>query len=133
MTHTSLIKLSYEHPIVVFDGVCVLCNGFIQWMIDKDTEQVFRYVSLQDFESSQTSMDSVLLYDQGLVYSKSDVSMEVVAKLNKPYQWLSVLRWVPLFIRDTVYVLIAKNRYRWFGKNDQCMLPTQAQKKLFIS
>lgn len=133
MTHSQLLKLSHQHPVVVFDGVCVLCNGFIQWLLDKDVDQIFRYVSLQDFESSQTSMDSVLLYDQGLVYSKSDVSMQVVSRLQAPYKWLSLLRWVPQFIRDAIYTLIAKNRYRWFGKNEQCMIPTQAQQKLFIS
>lgn len=133
-------KLSYEHPIIVFDGVCNLCNGFVQWIIKHDKERIFRYTTLDNdnFINATHSMnkvnhDTVMLIINGEIFIESDVSMEVFQMLPYPYKILSILRWIPKYIRDKVYRWIARNRYRWFGKRDACMIPTAEENVLFLS
>jgi predicted DCC family thiol-disulfide oxidoreductase YuxK len=133
MTHQDLLDKSLSHPIIVFDGECIMCNGFIQWLISKDADQKIRYTYLQKQEHSPyPDLDSVLLYNKGKVYIYSDVSLEAATYLHKPYIYLSVLKYIPRFIRDAIYKVLAKYRYRIFGRYDTCMIPQADQRHLFI-
>jgi len=130
-----------DHPILLFDGVCNLCNGFVQFVIKRDPEGQFRFAPLQsDFAKDllkthnipSDHMDTVVLVENGKAYVRSDVALRMALKFGGLWPVFSVFRILPLFIRDTIYNFIAKNRYRWFGEEDQCMIPTPELKSRFL-
>ena len=130
-----------DHPVIFFDGVCNLCTGSVQFVIRHDPSRKFRFASLQS-EIGQSvlsehhlpaeSFGSFLLYDQGRLYTKSTAALRVCKQLSGGWKLLSVFLIVPPFIRNAVYDLIARNRYRWFGKKEACWLPTPELKSLFL-
>ncbi|RDB06294.1 thiol-disulfide oxidoreductase DCC family protein [Runella aurantiaca] len=126
--------------VILFDGVCNFCNASINFVIDRDAARRFRFASLQsDFgqrllaENNRqlTDFDTVLLLREGKLYEKSDAALEI-ARYLKGWSWLYLFRFVPRFIRDFFYDIIAKNRYRLFGKSESCRIPTPEEKKLFV-
>jgi predicted DCC family thiol-disulfide oxidoreductase YuxK len=126
--------------IILFDGVCNFCNGAINFVIDHDTERRFRFASLQsdigqriltENRRSVSDFDTVLLVREGKVYEKSTAALEIVRYL-RGWSWLYACRFIPRFIRDAVYNLIAQNRYRIFGKSESCRIPTPEERSLFI-
>lgn len=134
--------MEIEKKIILFDGVCNLCNDFIQFVIKRDSEDIFRYASLQsDIGKQLTSerqidtktIDSVILIAPGVTYYvKSDAALEI-GKHLKGYRTISgVLYLIPKGLRNIVYDFIARNRYKWYGKKDQCMIPTPELKAKFL-
>ncbi|NBB19518.1 DUF393 domain-containing protein [Runella sp. CRIBMP] len=126
--------------VILFDGVCNFCNASINFVIDRDAARRFRFASLQsDFgqrllaenQRQLTDFDTVLLLRDGKLYEKSDAALEI-ARYLKGWSWLYLFRVVPRFIRDFFYDIIAKNRYRLFGKSESCRIPTPEEKKLFV-
>lgn len=126
--------------VILFDGVCNFCNASINFVIDRDAARRFRFASLQSDFGQQllaennrqlTDFDTVLLLRAGKLYEKSDAALEI-ARYLKGWSWLYLFRIVPRFIRDFFYDIIAKNRYRLFGKSDSCRIPTPEEKKLFV-
>ncbi len=128
--------------IILFDGVCNLCNSRIQFVIKHDQDDIFRYAPLQrEIGKKLTSergidtetIDSIILIEPGVAYYiKSDAILEIGSYL-KGYRTLSkVLKWVPSSIRDIVYDFVAKNRYRWYGKKNACMIPTPELQAKFL-
>lgn len=128
--------------IVLFDGVCNLCNGFIQFIIKRDKNDVFRFASLQSEKGKQLisehhidikNLDTVILIDPGTAYYlKSDVALQIGKEL-KPFVLLSrVLTLIPSILRNIIYDLIAKYRYAWFGKKEACMIPTPELQSKFL-
>lgn len=128
--------------IILFDGVCNLCNGFIQFVIKRDRSDVFRYASLQSELGQEllserhidtTKIDSVVLIEPGVAYYiKSDAALQIGSHL-KGYSGLSrVLYLIPSSVRNIVYDLIARYRYAWFGEKDACMIPTPELKAKFL-
>ena len=128
--------------IILFDGVCNLCNGAVQFIIKRDGGDRFRFASLQSelgrelcrarhIDTSQ--VDSIILIDPGVAYYiTSDAALEIAREL-RGYGWMPwLLGWIPRGVRDAVYDLVARNRYRWFGKKDQCMIPTPELRKKFL-
>jgi predicted DCC family thiol-disulfide oxidoreductase YuxK len=133
--------MSSEHPIILFDGVCNLCNHAVQWILGKDTKEIFRFAALQshigqDFLKKHgldpLKLNSVVLITKKKAYTHSDAALEIASLLGGFWQILSIFKIIPRFIRDAVYNFIAKNRYRWFGKQESCWLPTKELKKRFI-
>ena len=128
--------------IILFDGVCNVCNGFVQFIIKRDKEDLFRFASLQSeiaqkLLSERTidtqKIDSVVLIEPGVAYYlKSDAALEIGKEL-KGYRTLSkIFELIPKTLRNIVYDLIARNRYSWFGKKDECMIPTPEIKSKFL-
>jgi len=128
--------------IILFDGVCNLCNGFIQFVIKRDSTDTFRYASLQSEIGKKlisergidtNSIDSVVLIEPGVAYYiKSDAALQIGSHL-KSYRSLSrVLHLIPSGLRNIVYDLIARYRYAWFGKKDACMIPTPELQSKFL-
>lgn len=128
--------------IILFDGVCNVCNGFVQFVIKRDRKNIFQFASLQsdigkkllqerniDFKS----IDSVILIDPGVAYYiKSDAALEIGQQL-KGYRTLSKIFYlIPSSLRNIVYDFIARNRYSWFGKRKECMVPTPEIKSKFL-
>lgn len=128
-----------KQPIIFFDGVCNLCNGAINFIIDRDKTAYFRFAPLQSKEAAKcipTSVrentDSIILLDSGKIYSKSTAALKVAKDLDGLWKTFYVLIIFPKFIRDFVYDFIARNRYNWFGKRETCRLPTEDIKNRFL-
>lgn len=130
-----------DHPVILFDGVCNLCNGFIQFIIKRDPEAKFRFAALQsDFAKDELQkrninpnvINTVIFLDQNLTYTQSTAALEIAKKLGKGWQLLYPLILLPTSFRDFVYKLVAKNRYKWFGQKDSCMIPTPELKSRFL-
>jgi predicted DCC family thiol-disulfide oxidoreductase YuxK len=127
--------------VILFDGVCNLCNGAVNFVIRKDKKQVFRFASLQSnaakdllkpFASRSAGADSMLLLENNHLYNKSAAALRVARRLPFPWPLLYGFMIVPRFIRDKVYDIVAKNRYKWFGKREQCMVPREQLRARFL-
>ncbi len=129
-----------KNPLILFDGVCNLCNSSINFVIDRDKDQRFRFASLQsDLGQAivaryrgKLDLDSVVLYQNGQILEKSDAALAIASKLSGLWPMLSVFKIIPRPLRDVVYDWVAKNRYKWFGKKDSCRIPTPELKSLFL-
>jgi predicted DCC family thiol-disulfide oxidoreductase YuxK len=131
-----------DHPVIFFDGVCNLCSGAVQFVIKRDPFDHFRFAALQsDFAQKQFSSvelktrggDSFVLLENGKIYEQSTAALRVLKKLNGLWPLLYVFIIVPSFIRNVVYAFIASNRYKWFGKQELCWVPTAALKNKFLA
>ena len=121
-------------PVILFDGVCNLCNGFIQFVIKNDRQGVFRFASLQSEAASsllgdrasayRDSLETVVLIEGDTIYTHSDVALQIARRIGGAWSLLLVAYILPKFCRDALYRFIARNRYRWFGKHDTCMVPS---------
>ena len=125
--------------IVFFDGVCNLCQGSIRYLIKHDKKGVLKFASLQgnyakDFvnETKIQSMQSILFFDGKMLYKKSIAVLKLSRLLGGWHQMLLLGYIFPRFFRDWLYNIVAKNRYRWFGKKDQCMLPSKGFENRFL-
>jgi len=123
---------SSDHPILLFDGVCNLCNGTVQFIIPRDPEGTLRFAPLQSDLGetvqeaaglSTDDLDTVVLVEDGMAYTKSDAAIRVAEHLGGRYRLLSIGRLVPRGLRDRIYDVVAANRYDWFGRKEQCMVP----------
>ncbi len=130
-----------SHPIILFDGVCNLCSSSVQYVIKHDPKHIFRFASLQSSFAqnilsknnlSLNNYNSFVLYTDNKIYTRSTAALMVAKKLSGFIQLLYVFIIVPKFIRDAVYNFIAKNRYAWFGKKNECWLPSAELKSLFL-
>ncbi len=128
--------------ILLFDGVCNLCNGAVQFVIERDTRQAFKFASLQSeagqsllqrFQLPTEKFDSFVLVEGEKFYTESTAALRVTRQLPGAWSWLYAFIIVPKPIRDFVYRTIAKNRYRWFGIQESCMMPTPELKARFLS
>ena len=132
---------SASGPVILFDGVCNLCNGAVRFVAERDPRGVFRFASLQS-EAGQTLLrqhglstgdfDSVVLVDDAGVRTRSSAALAVAARLSAPWPALSAFRVLPRPLRDAVYDLVARYRYRVFGRTDQCMIPTPELRARFL-
>ena len=128
--------------IVLFDGVCNLCNEAVQRIIKHDKKDVFRFASLQSELGKKLveergldpeEIDSIILIEPGVAYyRKSTAALEISRDLSGGYSLLKNFLFIPEVFRDGVYDLIASNRYKWFGRKDQCMIPTPELKAKFL-
>lgn len=125
--------------IVLFDGVCNLCNGVVQFIITQDKAGVFQFASQQSeigqalLEAHQLpAMNTVVLIDGVKVYTRSDAVLEIMKRLPTPWSWLGGLKIIPNFLRDAVYKLIARYRYNIFGRREACWLPTPELRARFL-
>ena len=129
-----------ENVLVLFDGVCNLCNGSVQFIIKRDPTGIFKFASLQsEFGQAQLKkfnladvLHSIIVIEKDICYQQSDAAIKIAKRLKSPWRWISIGRIIPRFIRDMIYNLIATNRYRMFGKQDSCMLPTPELRARFI-
>ncbi len=130
-----------NHPIILFDGVCNLCNSSVQFIIKHDKKSIFRFASLQSefgkriiekFDLANKNIDSVMLLENNAIELKSTAALQIAKQLGGIYSALYVFIIIPRFMRDSIYDFVARNRYRWFGKQESCMIPKPELKKLFI-
>lgn len=137
-----MIDLPKHKKLILFDGVCNLCNTSIQYVIKHDKKDLFLFTALQStvgkeiikaYEIDQSKTDSILLYSkENGVYSKSTAALKISKHLGFPINLMQVFYIVPSFIRNRVYNYIAKNRYKWYGKQEHCIMPTPEIKAKFL-
>lgn len=130
-----------DRPILLFDGVCNLCDQSVQFVLDHEPEGRIQFASLQsdvgqelltEHELDGNDIDSVVLIEQGRAYTQSDAALRVASRLNGPWKWIALGRFVPRVLRDWAYRYVARNRYRWFGTRDACRLPTAETRSRFL-
>ncbi len=129
-----------KHGVILFDGVCNLCDGFVQRIIVADQKDFFRFASLQS-ETGQNllsaypdlqNLKSIVYLENGKVFTKSSAALKISSHLGGKWKILKIGYLLPKFLRNGVYDLIAKYRYNWFGKKEQCMVPTPELKAKFL-
>lgn len=127
--------------IILFDGVCNLCNSTVNFIIKHDKKERFLFASLQSdagkeillhYPSKKNNLNSVLLIENDSIYHKSTAALLISSKLQGAIQFFYIFNLLPLKIRDNIYDYVAKNRYRWFGKQDICMIPKPELRKRFL-
>ena len=128
--------------IVLFDGVCNLCNTSVNFIIDRDPKARFKFAALQSekgqellyqiLRANESSFDSIVLISNNSVYIKSSAALRIARHLNGLWPILYSFMIIPKPLRDFVYDFIAKNRYKWFGKSDVCRIPTPDLQSRFI-
>ena len=137
-----MLNVPKNKKIILFDGVCNLCDAVVQFVIKHDKNDVFRFVALQS-EMGQgilkhigidpKNIDSVILYEPGIAYYyKSTAAIEIAKSLGGFWHLGTVFRIIPTGIRNQLYDYIAKNRYKWYGKKETCWIPTKELKSKFL-
>lgn len=130
-----------DFGIVIFDGVCNLCNRFVNFILRKDRKKRFKFSALQsstgqkllkDYKLDFSTIDTVIYIKNLKVFTKSSAALHILKDIGGFWKILFVFIIVPKFIRDYCYTFIARNRYRWFGKLDSCMIPTEKDKEMFL-
>ncbi len=130
-----------SQSVVLFDGVCNLCNGAVRFIIERDKKAAFSFASLQSEQAKSllsgsdidyAALKSILLVEEHVIYSKSDAVLRIAARLSGLWPMISFFRFIPRFIRDAIYDWIARNRYRWFGKEETCLLPSPELRQRFL-
>lgn len=136
-----ILELSKTNPILLFDGVCNLCNGAVQFVIKYDSKNNLRFAALQSevghqildhFDLPQEDIFSVILVENEKVYLRSSAALRMYKNMGGIWSLMYFFIIVPRPIRDAVYNFIAKNRYKWFGQKDSCMIPTPELKSRFL-
>lgn len=129
-------------PIIYFDGVCILCNNAVQFLLKHDDKKKFRFATLssdagknakEQVTRDNKSNESVILYYRGKYYTKSTAVLLTFKLLGGGWQLLYPLVIIPSFIRNAIYDLIGRNRYKWFGKKNECTLPSPEIMERFVS
>ena len=130
-----------DFSIILFDGVCNLCNSSVNFIIDHDKKNVFRFASLQSdagqtllkkFNLNVKEFNSIILVENDKFYERSSAVMKIVKKFPGLWKFLYLFIIIPAPVRDFVYDIIADNRYKWFGKKDSCRVPTPELKEKFL-
>ena len=133
-----------EHPVILFDGVCNLCNATVNFLLDRDPDARFRFAALQSPAAAQlfaehghappaVEPDSIVLIEGGRLYERSTAALRIARLLRSPWRVLYAFIVVPRPLRDLVYRFIARNRYRWIGRKDVCRVPTPELRARFLA
>lgn len=130
-----------EPAIILFDGVCNLCNGAVRFILRHEASTQFSFATtescsaerlVQEYEITDSLDETFVLVKNGVTYFRSDAALAIAAELSWPWRWLKVLRWLPRGFRDWFYDRIARNRYRWFGRREVCMVPGDEIRHRFL-
>jgi len=135
-------NLPQNKKIILFDGVCNLCDSVVQFIIKRDKADVFRFVAIQSEIGQEiikhigvdtTKTDSILLYEPGRsYYYKAEAALKIAGALGGIYSLLGFFSVFPKSLSNAVYDYIARNRYKWYGKKEECMIPTPEMKAKFL-
>ena len=135
--------LPQNKKIILFDGLCNLCNSSVQFLIKRDSKDIFRFVSLQSELGKELlsklpiaiqKTDSIILYEsEAVFYYKSQAVFQIIKSLGGLFNLLLIFKLLPHSIHDFIYDYIAKNRYHWFGKKEQCLVPTKEIQSKFLN
>jgi len=128
-------------PVVLFDGVCNLCNAWVRFVIQHDPTCIFRFAAqqspigqtmIEQHMSGSWPLSTVILIADDLVYIESTAVLEICARLGPPWSWFALLRVIPRRLRDNCYRFVVRHRYKWFGRTDTCQVPSPEIRSRFI-
>jgi predicted DCC family thiol-disulfide oxidoreductase YuxK len=131
-----------EKPIILFDGVCNFCNAGVNFVIRQDKKNIFRFAALQSgtgrrlaeqYDLPKKDFDSFILIENDKVYNRSSAGLKVFNRLPWYWKWTQLFSIVPKTVRDAMYDFIARKRYKWFGKKEECMIPTPEVHNRFLN
>jgi predicted DCC family thiol-disulfide oxidoreductase YuxK len=131
-----------RNPILLYDGVCNLCDWSVQFVLKRDRPGRFRFAPLQSdvgqalaerYGFDVSAVDTIVLLDADGVHERSDAGLRTVRHLGAPWSWLWPLHWLPRFVRDAAYGFVASHRYAWFGRSDECLLPRPEWRERFLA
>ena len=137
------LDIPKHKQLILFDGICNLCNSSVLYVIKRDKKNIFLFAPLQSdagkqiiqkFNIDTSQVDSIILYDpeKESIHHKSTAALKIASQLGFPTNVLAIFLVIPAFIRNWVYDFIAKNRYKWYGKKEACMIPTPELKSKFL-
>ncbi len=135
-------NIKLDKPILLFDGVCNFCNSSVNFIVDRNSKKNILFSSLQSqtgqqllekFNLPKDNFNSLVLVDGDNYYTKSTAALKIAEYLDGNWKFLSILKIIPKFIRDFGYDFIAKNRYKIFGKSDQCRISTKEMRERFLN
>ena len=141
MVDTTPLAPSTDGPVLLFDGACNLCNGTVQFLLRTDRRAVLRFAPLQSETGIRLlqeagyqgpPLDSVVLIANGRLFAHSDAVLETARLLGFPWSLAYGFKGVPRVLRDAIYRWVGRNRYAWFGKSEQCLMPTPDLKARFL-
>ncbi|MDG0816349.1 thiol-disulfide oxidoreductase DCC family protein [Bdellovibrio svalbardensis] len=125
--------------VVFFDGICHLCNGFVDAIITRDTNHSYLFAPLQGSTAEEvlplqdrTNLDTVIYYESGKLYYRSAAILKILTGLGGAYKLAAIAWIIPGPLRDILYKVVAKNRYSWFGQRDFCRLPTSEERSYLL-
>jgi predicted DCC family thiol-disulfide oxidoreductase YuxK len=128
-------------PVILFDGVCNLCNAWVRFVIRHDPAGIFRFAAQQSpigqamigaHLSGSPQLSSVILIVGDSAYTESTAVLEICARLGPSWSWLALLRIIPHRLRDTCYRFVVSHRYQWFGRTNTCQVPSADMRSRFI-
>lgn len=135
-------NLPQDKKIILFDGVCNLCDATVQFIIKHDKNDIFRFVALQSDLGQEivkhigldiSKTDSIILYQPGhAYYYKAEAAFKIARELNSIYSFISIFSILPKWLSNKGYDYIARNRYKWYGKKNECMIPTPEMQAKFL-
>ncbi|MFT5064302.1 MAG: putative DCC family thiol-disulfide oxidoreductase YuxK [Gammaproteobacteria bacterium] len=130
------------HSVVLFDGVCNLCNGAVTFIIKRDSQNQFRFAPIQSelgttllapYSPAFSGNDSFALIENGQLYSQTDAALRIATQLDGLWYLFAIFRIIPPPLRDVLYRLLGRNRYRLFGKRKSCMIPSPELQSRFLT
>lgn len=130
-----------SYPLVLFDGVCNLCNSSVNFIIKRDNKKLIKFVPLQSAKAQEilnkfglegNRFNTVVLIYNEKIYTKSSAAFEILKKLQTPLKFLLIFQIVPKFLLNKLYDFISENRYTWFGRRETCMVPNSELKNRFL-
>lgn len=133
--------MEQNNRLVLFDGVCNLCNFWVQFALKRDRHGMLKFSSLQgvtaqqilpEYQINPAVLTSVVFIEEGIAYKESTAALKICRHLDGGWKLLYALIIIPAFLRDGIYKWIGKNRYKWFGKKEECWLPSPEFKKRFL-
>ena len=137
-----MLDIPKNKKIILFDGVCNLCDAAVQFVIKHDKKDIFRFASLQSdlgqeiikyIGINNSNIDSIILYQSGIAYYyKSDAVLEIAKNLSGFFYFVTIFKILPIKLRNYIYDYIAKNLYKWYGKKEACLIPTKEIQAKFL-
>jgi predicted DCC family thiol-disulfide oxidoreductase YuxK len=130
-----------QTSVILFDGVCNLCNGWVRFVIRRDPNGIFRFAAqqtpagraiIEDRIGGSDQLSSIILIEDHAIYVESDAILQILTRLGAPWSWVALFRIIPRRIRDACYRFIANHRYRWFGRTEVCQVPSAELRSRFI-
>jgi predicted DCC family thiol-disulfide oxidoreductase YuxK len=130
-----------REPLILFDGVCNLCNAWVRFVVRRDPDGIFRFVAQQspigqaisaEHLSGASQLSSVILIEDNSIYTESDAVLQILARLRAPWSWIALLRIIPRPARDACYRFIVRHRYQWFGRTEVCQIPSADVRSRFV-
>jgi predicted DCC family thiol-disulfide oxidoreductase YuxK len=130
-----------QAPLILFDGVCNLCNAWVRFVVRRDPAGIFRFAAQQspigqtiinEHLRNASQLSSVILLEENAIYTESDAVLQILARLTSHWSWIALLLIIPRPARDACYRFIVRHRYQWFGRTEACQIPSGNVKSRFV-